>query len=70
MNTLDEDPIKKSLLRSIIKGNDKKVVEILKKNAKFKIGISGKRTGTRRLAPKFYFGPNGRISTGSQQENQ
>jgi len=34
MNTLDEDPIKKSLLRSIIKGNDKKVVEILKKNAK------------------------------------
>ena len=34
MATLDEDPIKKSLLRLIIKGNDKKVVELLKKNTK------------------------------------
>jgi len=34
MATLDEDPVKKSLLRSIIKGNANKVAEILKNNAK------------------------------------
>ncbi len=32
MATLDEDPVKKSLLRAIIKGNAKKVVEIVKQN--------------------------------------
>ena len=34
MAALDDDPVKKSLLRSIIKGNANKVAEILKNNAK------------------------------------
>ena len=34
MAALDEDPVKKILLRSIIKGNATKVAEILKKNPK------------------------------------
>ena len=33
MAALDDDPVKKSLLRSIIKGNANKVAEILKNNA-------------------------------------
>ena len=58
MAALDEDPVKKSLLRAIIKGNANKVAEILKNNAKLSADESLDSAQNRLLHKAARYGQN------------
>ena len=63
MATLDEDPVKKSLLRAIIKGNANKVAEILKNNAKLSADESLDSAQNRLLHKAARYGKNKVVKT-------
>ena len=63
MAALDEDPVKKSLLRAIIKGNANKVAEILKNNAKLSADESLDSAQNRLLHKAARYGKNKVVKT-------
>jgi len=63
MAALDEDPVKKSLLRAIIKGNANKVAEILKNNAKLSADESLDSAQNRLLHKAARYGQNKVVKT-------